>query len=124
MLDFSRINHTGFIISNVPYCREGLLACKLLNKPKELLFLGECGEYELVFTIPNEKEEEFLADARHKKVSFSKLGYIISESRMAYNDDRTTIDLTGYDLFARNYPDVEEYIDRLVQFVYDAKQRY
>ena len=37
--------------------------------------------------------------------------------------DKKTIDLTGYDLFARNYSDIGEYIEDLAQFIKDARGR-
>ncbi|MCK4829628.1 thiamine-monophosphate kinase, partial [bacterium] len=46
----SELNHTGFELTHTPYLHDGVLACKILSKPKELLLMGECGEYELVFT--------------------------------------------------------------------------
>ena len=122
LLDISRINRTGFKISNIPYCRDGLIACKLLSKPKELLFMGECGEYELLFTVPPEREKAFLSEADAKNLPFSRLGEITGDDRMVYEDNRTIIDLSGYNLYARNFSQVGEYIDNLIQFIKDAKQ--
>ncbi len=117
LLDLSRISQKGFRINNIPYDQQGLIACKFLGKPEELLFMGECGEYELVFTVSPEREYELLSEARSGNIAIKKLGFITDDEKMILQQGKKTIDLTGYNLFARNYKDVKEYIDELVQFI-------
>lgn len=114
--DISRISNKGFLINNIPYQLQGQLACKLLGKPLEILFLGECGEYELVFTISKDREEDFLAEARTERLEFSNLGIITAEKQFIRNSQKT-LDLSGYSIFARNYENVEEYIHEVVHFI-------
>jgi thiamine-monophosphate kinase len=117
LLDLARISEKGFRVSNIPYQRQGLMACKILGKPEEMLFLGECGEYELVFTISSESENGFLSEARAQSLVFTRLGVITGENKMILHQNKKSLDLTGYSFFARNYGDVKEYIGEVVKFI-------
>jgi thiamine-monophosphate kinase len=119
LLDLARISEKGFRIDNIPYHRQGLMACKLLGKPEEMLFLGECGEYELVFTIPAESENGFLSEARAQSLVFTRLGLIAGDEKKILQNGKKSLDLTGYSLFARNYKEVKDYIGEVVQFIKD-----
>lgn len=119
LLDLSGINKKGFSVSAIPYHLQGLMACKLLGKPEEMLFMGECGEYELVFTVSPENETGLLADARAGKLIFKKLGVIIADEKSFLRKGNKSLDLSGYSIFARNYSDVSEYISEVVQFIHD-----
>jgi thiamine-monophosphate kinase len=119
--DLSDINGTGFRISNLTFHSQGLAACKLLGKPEEILFLGECGEYELVFTISPEKEKEFIDEAGLMNLKFMKLGEMTDENDRLLETIRKIINLSGYKVYARNYPDVKEYINEVVRFVENGK---
>jgi thiamine-monophosphate kinase len=123
LLDLAGINKKGFSISQIPYHAQGLLACKLLGKPEEMLFMGECGEYELVFTIPPENESNLLSEAQAQNLNFRKLGVMTGDEKMFLNHNDKMLDLTGYSLFARNYKDVKEYINEVVQFINDESVR-
>jgi thiamine-monophosphate kinase len=115
--DISRISRMGFRASQIPYHSKGQVACKLLSKPEEMLFLGECGEYELVFTISPQQEKEFLEEARSVNLEFARIGVITGEPGQYLVNGIRTLDLTGYSLFARNYEDVNQYITDVIQFI-------
>lgn len=119
--DLTRISGQGFILNDITYHPQGLLACKLLGKPEEILFLGECGEYELVFTIPLESENKFLTDAKEQGLLYRKLGAVTSDKKLILQNGKKSIDFSGYKLFARNYRDVKEYISELSKFIEDER---
>ena len=120
LLDLSRISCQGFMVSDIAYHHQGLLACKLLGKPQEILFFGECGEYELVFTVPPGSEPGLLSEAHAQHLIFRKLGVITDEKKMILRNGKRITDLTGYSIFARDYRDVKEYIREVVQFIEDG----
>jgi len=122
VLDLARLSNQGFIISDIAYHTQGMLACKLLGKPEEVLFLGECGEYELVFTIPPGSEPELLSDAHTQHLVFRKIGMISGDKMMILKNGKNSLDLNGYSIFARNYKDVKEYLRELVQFIEDGRR--
>ena len=59
------LNACGYAVANLPYLAAGLGFCRRASLPGTLLFLGECGEYELLFTVRPERDEAFLIEARN-----------------------------------------------------------
>lgn len=112
----AEINNTGFALDNIPYLKEGVLACKLLRKPKTLLFLGECGEYELLFTVKKEDEQRFIAKSKDMKLCFNKLGIIKPTQTKTLNSGGKAIDLNDFNIQARNYTDIKQYLNDLSKY--------
>ena len=117
----SEMSETGFVVSNLPYVKSGLLLAKALNIPKEMLFLGECGEYELLFTLSKEAEEDFLDEAQEKKLKFYKLGEVKEQGNKSLWGRGSKIDFSTYNLRARDYTDPKDYLRELVHFINSLK---
>lgn len=113
----SEMSRTGFVVNDLPYVKSGLFLAKSLNIPKEVLFLGECGEYELLFTLSKEVEEEFLNEALEKKLDFYKLGEVTEQGSKTLGKKDREIDLATYDLSARDYPEPKDYLRAVVNFL-------
>lgn len=113
----SEMSETGFVVSDLPYIESGVFLAKGLNLPEEVLFLGECGEYELLFTVSKEGEEEFLIEAQQKKLKFYKLGEIRDQGSKSLWKKDQEIDLATYDLSARDYPDPKDYLRAVADFL-------
>jgi len=114
------LNHVGFTAGNLPYAREGLIATRLLGKPPELLFLGESGEYELLFTVGRAAEQEMLAEAAQKGMEFHRIGQITESPDMWLVKKNDRIDLRRFDFSARDFGDVESYLDKLIKTLRDG----
>ncbi|KJS16461.1 MAG: thiamine monophosphate kinase [Peptococcaceae bacterium BRH_c4b] len=113
----SEMSKAGFELGDLPYKKSGLLLEKVMNIPKEVLFLGECGEYELLFTISNESYEEFIEESKEMKLQFYNIGEIKEQgSKSLWAADRK-IDLTTYDLRARDYRDIKDYLRDIKNFL-------
>ena len=89
----------------------------IFSLPVVLLFLGECGEYELLFTVRPENEKEFLQKARKKKFKFFNIGTITESSLKMLKEKDRNIDLTTLAIRARDYHSTQEYIDALVRWL-------
>ncbi len=113
----SQMSRTGFVISSLPYVKSGLLLAKTLKLPKEMLFLGECGEYELLFTLSKEMETEFANVARKRKLSFYKLGEVKEQGINSLWVRERELDLRTYALQARDYEDPKDYLRKVVDFL-------
>ena len=113
----SEMSKTGFVVGNLPYVKSGLLLAKALNVPKEMLFLGECGEYELLFTLSKEAEEEFFKEALEKKLKFYKLGDVKEEGSKVLWERGRKIDFMTYELRARDYIDPKDYLRAVAHFI-------
>ncbi|KUO70396.1 MAG: thiamine monophosphate kinase [Desulfosporosinus sp. BRH_c37] len=113
----SEMSRTGFGVGNLPYVKSGLLLAKAQNVPKEMLFLGECGEYELLFTLSKEAEKGFQNEAQEKKMKFYKLGEVREEGSKSLQERGRELDLTVYDLSARNYSTPKDYLRAVANFL-------
>jgi len=117
------LNNRGFAISDLPYLKQGLAAAKLLNMPKTLLFMGECGEYELLFTVNPESEDEFLESARKAGLEFFKLGSLSDEeNKQILTENNCDINFAGFELAARNFADVKQYLKELKSWIEQYKE--
>lgn len=111
----AELSHKGYEVSRLPYLKYGLMAAELMRLPKTMLFLGECGEYELLCTIRSRDEEMFLAKARQQKLKFHKIGQITAPGKKILQEDGRDKDLTQIDLSGRDFSDVKEYISELIR---------
>jgi thiamine-monophosphate kinase len=111
----AELSHKGYEVARLPYLKYGLMASELMGLPKTMLFLGECGEYELLCTIRSRDEEKFLAEARQQKLKFHKIGQITSPGKKILQEDGREMDLTQINLSGRDFSDVKEYISELIK---------
>lgn len=112
----AEINHVGFKITRIPYLKTGALACKLLGKPKTVLFLGECGEYELVFTIKKSDEEAFCDMVKKNQYCITKIGEIVKEEKKLIVLQGADKKLIDFDIKARNYKHISDYLKDLTDY--------
>lgn len=112
----AEINSVGYEISDLPYIDIGSLGASVVSLPKELLLLGEAGEYELLFTIKLENEQEFLQKAKQLGLTFYKIGKIVDSARML-RDGGKSINLSRLDVRARDFDDRKEYLEHLIRYL-------
>ncbi|HYQ58763.1 MAG TPA: AIR synthase related protein, partial [Draconibacterium sp.] len=112
----SSLNNTGFMIDRLnpdPIASAFMAKLKL---PEELLFLGECGEYELVFTLAPESEENFLTEADSRELHFTKIGTIEEKKRMLATGSKL-YDLSDFNIGGRDFTDPQKYIIALTKYL-------
>lgn len=113
----AELNGLGYHINNIPYLNQCQTVSKILSKSIELFFMGECGEYELLFTIPDSVEESFLKEAKNKGLKFYKIGKVKNTEEKIIEDNNKSYRFNDFDIRARNYRKVEEYLQELNQFI-------
>lgn len=119
----SELNHIGYKLTNTPYLRNGVLACNVLSKPIELLLMGECGEYELVFTIDKKNLALFFQKSEEKNLSFTQIGSMVEKPEKTLTSRNSHIDFSGFDISARDYSDVSLYLDALTNFLHSHENQ-
>lgn len=117
----AEMSNVGFEVSGLPYVKAGVLAAKLISLPKTLLFLGECGEYELIFTIKKENEDQFVTEAKRGKFTFYKIGEVTSSMKKILVEDSKKINLENINISARDFADVSRYMSELRKALKDNK---
>ena len=110
------LNGCGYEISDLPYLPAALGFCRNASLPAALLFLGECGEYELLFTVRPDRETHFLAEARRSGCAFHQLGTITASDRRLRGEGRA-IDLTRWRLQARDFDSPAAFLKAMVQWL-------
>lgn len=112
----SEINGVGYEISELPYIDIRSLGAWAVSLPRELLFLGEAGEYELLFSVKAEREQEMIRKAKEQGLVFYKIGKIVDSARTLFNGKRS-IDLSRLDIRARDFDDRKKYLEHLIRYL-------
>lgn len=116
------MNGLGFSIGSLPIIPEGITACKLLDLPETLLFMGECGEYELVFTIPRKRESLFLEAAAQAGKVFYKIGEMTEKQDKILEEADFYCTFNDFNISARSYPDIGDYLHDLAKYIAHARK--
>ncbi len=119
----AEVNQLGFILHDPPLLPEGRELCGMMHLPDTLLILGECGEYELVFTVPPGQESDMLSAAQAGGLPFQRIGKIENTTSFLLQKEGKTLDLTHYRLYARDYRDIHTYLKEMVQYIHYETQR-
>ena len=111
-------SQVGFQIGDIPDHKLAGIASRLLRKPLILLALGGCGEYELLFSVPPEREVSLQEEARRKKLSIFRIGSITGgpEASRSLGDTQQTVDLAQPLPRARDFASLPEYLQALEHF--------
>jgi len=121
LINLASINNLGFLVEGVPYLDSGLYACDALDLDEILLMVGECGEYELVFTVPEILEKEFIRHCKNTDTEVCRLGTMTDTLKYLVNHKGSWIDFRGFDIHARNYPQSLQYLSALNVYLEKAK---
>lgn len=114
----SELNTVGYYIENLVYISKASVLAKVLSLPKELLFLGECGEYELLFCVNSSRVEKFEREARLRNLEFFTIGKITEKGRIL-DSDKKQIDLSSITHHARDFKNIRQYLANLIQILKD-----
>jgi thiamine-monophosphate kinase len=113
----SELNNTGFEINHLPFLSKGVLASNILKLPKLLLFLGECGEYEILFTICKQNKESAIEKFKEQRLQFYEIGKITdcctNKTVLLKNKLHK---FAEYNLRARDFDDVKDYLKAMIMW--------
>lgn len=114
----SELNHLGYQLDRLPLLAGVPSLASVLGLPALLLFLGGCGEYELLFTVAPEAVPDLKAAARAQNLTFFCLGTITdSPGQKSLVGRRGVQDLTPLVFEARDFPRVKDYLAALVRAI-------
>lgn len=122
LITLADMNRTGFRIDRIPLLKRGIVAAKLLQLPEELLFLGECGEYELLIVVHDGHTAGLLAEADKLKYPLKYIGRLTDthEGRFLPFGKRP-VDVSGLSIRARDYSDTSTYLGAIQQWIATVK---
>lgn len=113
----AQINNTGYQIFQIPYLQPAKRLCTLLRKPCSILLFGECGEYELLCTVPQSLERKFNQEINERNLELTKVGEIAQSGIKTLEENGKVKDISDFIVKARNYDDINDYLDDLDQYV-------
>jgi thiamine-monophosphate kinase len=114
----SALNGTGFFLSKLPYYPPAALAADKLQLPELLLMLGECGEYEILFTVRPRDKASLQAELRRQGIAAAELGVVTADpGQRAVRQDKLELDLSGYSLQARDFTRVQDYVAAMLEWM-------
>ncbi|MCP4161848.1 MAG: thiamine-monophosphate kinase [Deltaproteobacteria bacterium] len=112
------LNNNGYIVDKLPYIKMGIITSKLLSLPKELLLLGECGEYELLFFIKSEDEKEFLEKSTKEKLDFYCLGQVLEDPKeRTIISGKRKLNMSNFNISARDFINLKDYLKKLTDWI-------
>jgi thiamine-monophosphate kinase len=125
-----RLNNVGFeLTTNLESLvdEEALIYSKKLNIPSWLLFAGQHGEFELIFTIPEHSKQSFLEEVDKNGFEPIELGKVIPEKEVRIKLYNQLIPIDSE--FIRNLPykikgDVNHYLKLLLKYDSELKKSY
>lgn len=116
------INKVGYLVQRIPYLSEGVRLCEQLQKPKTFLFAGECGEYELLFTVSEANEKAMLEQAKKENIELNCLGNYTEDQNRVLREENTTFNFNDFDISARGYTSIDEYLSELTKYLTHARR--
>jgi len=106
------LNECGYAVEEIPLVPASVSFCTRMGIPPLLLLFGECGEYELVFTIRPERQRELEEEAGRVGCSLYHLGRMTGGGRSLREGDNT-LNLNGLNLQARDFESPQAYLTAL-----------
>jgi thiamine-monophosphate kinase len=117
LISISESNNTGFRIDTLPYFAQGTIACRLLGKSNLLLLAGECGEYELLFTVKAKDESDLLSRIKTNGCKFYHIGEVATNDTRSIKYENKWIEVNDFEIRARNFKHQTEYLTNLEEYI-------
>lgn len=114
----SGLNDVGYRIDQLPFLPKCVLAAGILQVPTLLFFLGECGEYEILFTVGSHHKESLETELKKLNIQAWEIGVVKADPKhrtVMYNSKE--IGFQDYALRARDFSDVNEYLGRMKTWI-------
>jgi thiamine-monophosphate kinase len=110
----AELNQCGYAVADVPRVTAATTFCSIAGIPPLLLLFGECGEYELLFTIHPERRSELETEAGAAGCSIYQLGEMTASSRSLQEGNRI-INLNELKIEARDFDTPYSYLATLAK---------
>lgn len=113
----AEINNCGYKIHDIPYHEFAHKIISIAGFPSIMLFLGESGEYELLFTIKAAREKAFLEESAKQGHSFYRIGELTRDKKRVVKTETGDLDFSEFTIHARDFEDINHYIHSILQWL-------
>jgi len=117
LMMLAEINAIGFAVKSIPYFPPGVTLAQHLGLPVEILMAGECGEYELLFTVSPEREAAMLREAQERRMTLHLIGRMTEKGTASVMSADRAMDVGDFAISARAFRDHGEYIAALTRYL-------
>ncbi len=118
LLSITELNNTGFKINNLHFHSKGRLLSKTLNLPQLLLFAGECGEYEILFTVNKSLKNSLSNELTRQKIKAYEIGLMTDDStQKLVSYHKKEYNFAKYNIKARDFKQVHEYLKSMIEWI-------
>lgn len=104
-------SRVGFCVRDIPYESRGVAAAFAKRIPRELLFLCEAGEYELLTVISSGQEASFLEEIAAAGLEVHRIGEVCEDGRRQLRSIGRSVDLSAAPVRARDYSSKRRYVE-------------
>ncbi|WP_091543418.1 AIR synthase related protein [Alkaliphilus peptidifermentans] len=111
------LNGLGYKIEEIPYIKYSKLIAKISKLPRELLIMGEAGEYEFLFSVEKSQEAKLIEYIVENKIKIYKIGHFTKSQERLIKIDGGYIDFKAFDIRGRDYDDLKIYINEIHQYI-------
>jgi len=119
----AKLNNTGFRLYEPHFNPEALQAARLLQLPNVLLLLGECGEYEILFTVSPKHKEALQEELRNLEIEAYELGEITAKpDQQSVVSENLYYSLADYTIRARDFDDVRDFLQAMISWLKKANR--
>jgi thiamine-monophosphate kinase len=108
------VNACGYSVEDPPILHEASAFCATTGLSPLLILCGECGEYELLFTVPPHSREELESEAMEQGCKVQLIGRITASGRRI-REGNESVTFTRAGVRARDYEDHQSYLDALAR---------
>ena len=115
------LNGVGFYIHDLPIIKAGKESAELLHINELLLAFGECGEYEILFTLHPEIEFSFTEFMKKNNFQYYKIGKISSKNEKVIEYKNSIYNVKDFKYEARNYSRMKTYLNELIDFIHNCR---
>ena len=110
----AELNRCGYAVADIPCVPDATAICATVGISPLLLLFGECGEYELLFTVHPEHRRVLEAEAGAAGCSLFRLGEMTTSGR-SLQEGNNTLNLNDLRIEARDYDSPYSYLATLAK---------
>ncbi len=110
----AEVNACGYSVADAPILPAACAFCESTGLSRLLILCGECGEYELLFTVPPHSRESLETEAAELGCQIKAIGSITTTGR-TLRDGEVSVTLSEAAIRARDYEHQQAYLSALAR---------
>lgn len=115
-------NNLGYFVEKIPLLKRGIVAAKIVSLPVSLLFFAECGEYELLFTVPQKKVQDMYTVAKKVHCAPLYIGKMVSQpDKRQIHFGKSRFNGAAMNINGRDFADPKDYLREVTLWIHSNR---